>query len=454
MSNFKINRRSFITSTGAIFTLPLLESLFPLSRAMAAGANDPKRFVSFYFPSGTYNLPDKPIWAMPAGTLNSGNLSLALSPFASNASEIIGMNNLKLDVNVDLPEDHSQQAAAYLTGAKNRTASMISFDQIIADKTGKGALSFGGGITNGESFTEQWGISYRDNKVIIGISNPGDMYRKLLSQVVPSAGTSVNTPVQVDSSRSILDASLADFTAFNATLSKTDKAKMDEFMTAVRTLEGRVAPAAGSGGSTVVLAGACAKPTLNSSLDNGDSDPLQYVPKFFAFNDLIKIAFACDVSRSVTIMVDQEATHRNFAPAGGYVYKGADINGLGDAHLEISHACNEELGYNRSVTAGRVYMSMVNDLVEKLKSAADPSGSRILDNTIIQAGYGVNDGSHNVFNEQRPLVLMGGRNMLSGGNSYAFSGTTSNFRDMYYTFASKMGLGLNNFMGSSTLLKL
>jgi hypothetical protein len=460
VSNFKINRRSFITSTGAIFTLPLLESLFPFAKASAA-TNDPKRHVVMYMPSGTYNLPDRPIWAVNPGSISGGNTSLALSPFASNYGDIINLNNLVLKPNLALTEDHAQQAAAYLTGMENRNASMISFDQMIADKTGKAAIVLSGGETNGEAYAEQRAISYRNNKEILGISNPGDLYRQLLAKVVPSSGTPVtqpNQPVAVDNTKSILDASLADFNALSAQVSKTDKAKIDEFMTAVRTLESRVVASTGSGGGGggggVVLAGACAKPTLNSSLDNNQTNeaPDQYLPKWFAFNDLIKIAFACDITRSVSMMLDIETTHRNFAKANGLQYQDGDIAGLGDAHLQISHECASDVGYARCVTVGRVWMSVAVDLLNKLKSGADASGSSLADNTIIQLGYGVEHGAHEQNFNQRPLVLLGGRNMVSGGMSYAAN--ANSFKDMYYTIASKMGLGFANFQGSTTTMKL
>src|SRR6185503_1724513 len=96
--NYKISRRAFITSTGAVFTLPLLESMFRHNSLWAAAVADPKRYVLFYFPNGTYNRPDKPIWMTPSdGAITAGNTSPALSPFAANYADITSINYLKND---------------------------------------------------------------------------------------------------------------------------------------------------------------------------------------------------------------------------------------------------------------------------------------------------------------------------------------------------------------------
>ncbi|HEY8270252.1 MAG TPA: DUF1552 domain-containing protein [Pseudobdellovibrionaceae bacterium] len=455
MSNFKISRRKFMSSTGMIFTIPLLESLFPLS---AEAANDPRRYVIFYFPNGTYNRSDKPIWATRDGALSSSNTSLALSPFSANYGDMISINYLKNDANFGLAinDDHARNAAAYLTCASSLSSSMISFENVLADKFGKAALVLSGGVTSADLPPDSY-ISYRNGKGNMGISNPGDLYRNLLNQVIPNAGPTPTPTPTVNNGKSILDATIADLNSFMKTLGRSDKAKMEEFLTSVRALELKVAstaptpvPAPMTGSGT-----GCVKPTLDSNLDSANSrDAALYLPKFYAMNDMIKIAFACDITRSISVMVDTETTTRTYAkPPSSLIYNGADISGGYTSHIAISHASGlSTSGYNLAVTRDRVLMQIPMDLVNKLKSANDPSGSRILDNTIIQAGFGVQDGNHSASNNQRPLILAGGRNMLNLGTSRNLS--SYQLKDLYYTISNKIGAGLTNFQGSSTLISL
>lgn len=440
MSNYKISRRHFITSTGAIFTLPLLESLFPFSKAMAQAANDPRRFISIYFPNGTCNRPSNPIWWTEPGALSGGNTSLAYSPFAANYGDLLNINGLR-DSSFDNRggDEHENAAKSFLTSDPNPGSGLSSFEQVLADRFGKAALVLSGGATNADLPGDKF-VSYRNGVGDAGISNPGDLYRKLFSQIVPSTGPVTTQP---NADKSVLDSAIADFNNLNSKLSKSDRAKMDEFLTAVRTVEQRLAQFPSQG--------QCQAPSLNSQVDSADSSSTElYLPKMYAMNDMIKIAFACDLTRSVSIMLDEETSNRQFlsVPAN-LIYNGADINYVGNVHINISHGIDSSLGYNRAVTRDRLYLTIVMDLVNKLKSAVDPSGSRILDNTIIAAGFGVNDGNHNSPNSsRRPLFLAGGRNMITLGRSLTLG--SNEYKDLYYTIATKIGAGLSNFRGSST----
>ena len=443
MSNFKISRRHFMTSTGAVFTLPLLESLFPFSKAMAQAASDPKRYVNFYFPNGTHNRAAKSIWWTNPGAISASNTSLAYSPFAANYGDIININrmgNLACD---DISgDDHELCAKAMLTCERFHNSNTISIDQVLADKFGKPALVLSGGVTSSDLVGDRY-VSYRGGVGNPGIGNPGDLFRKLFSQVVP---TSPSAPANAN--KSVLDSSISDFASLNATLSKSDKLKMDEFQTAIRSLERSISS------TTPTPTASCAKPILASNLDTADSQStILYLPKMYAMNDMIKIAFACDITRSVSVMVDEETSDRQFlkAPAD-LVYQGADIDYKGGVHISISHGINTPEGFNRAVTRDRVYINIAMDLANKLKASSDPSGSRLLDNTIISAGFGIIDGVHNYeVPFRRPLMLIGGRNLLRTGNSVTLA---NDFKDLYYTIATKIGANLANFKGSSTLLNI
>jgi len=452
MSNFRLSRRRFISSSGAVFVLPLLESVLGLSKAEAAAAADPRRYVLFYFPNGTYNRPDKPIWLTQDGALGASNTSLALTPFAANYADMTAINYLKNDAWYNFSnyaDEHQQQCAAYLTcGDQANLSTLTSFENAIGIANGKPALVLSSGVTNADHPADQY-ISYLNGQPSQGISNPGDLYNNLLKQVAP--GANAPTPAQIGRSKSILDSAIADFNALSAQLGRADKSKLDEFLTTIRDLETSIV--SGTGGTSLV-GGACQTPSLNASLNTSVQTPDLYLPKLLAMNDLIKIAFACDITRSVSIMMNEETSFRTYAAAqSSLVYMGQDITGGYNDHIAISHASGlTASGYNLAVTRDRVLFSVAIDLANKLKASTDASGASMLDNTIIQTGFGIEDGNHSYFADQRPLVLLGGRNMITTGMSYTLK--NNQFKDLYYTIANKMGSSLSNFQGSTTILNI
>ncbi len=94
MSNWKISRRHFISSSGTMLLLPLLEGFVP-SIARAAGTADPKRFVGMYMPNGTWNRPGDQVWYPPTGALTT-DLPPVLSPFSDNRSDFSVVKNIAM----------------------------------------------------------------------------------------------------------------------------------------------------------------------------------------------------------------------------------------------------------------------------------------------------------------------------------------------------------------------
>lgn len=445
MSNYKISRRSFLSSSGVVLTLPLLESLFS-NQALAQAASDPKRYVAIYFPNGTYNRADKPIWWTPVGTLNSGNASLALSPFSANFGDMVNVNQIRNAAYWKQSEvfgdDHQNAATSWLTCADRITATTTSFEHFLGAAFNKPALVLSGGFTGFDRPFDRY-ISYKNGVGDDGISNPGDVYRMLMSKIVPSGAA----PTGVTS---VLDSAKRDLASFTAKLGKNDKLKMDEFLTALRALETKLTTSSGGG-----MGGTCTSPTLASGVDNNDSgNQALYLPKMYAMNDMIRTAFACDITRSVSIMMDTETTGRTFAKAPANLqYLNGDISGGYLSHEPISHASGlSDAGYNLCVTRDRVLMQVVIDLINKLKASNDPSGSRILDNTVIESGMGIQDGNHSDFQDRWPMVLSGGRNLFSQGKTVLWNNIDK--RDFYYTIARALGANVANFQGSSRTIAL
>jgi len=466
MSNFNLNRRKFISSSGQVFILPLLASFPGIPRVLAATASDPRRFIAFYFPNGTYNRSDQVTWYPPTGALNSANLPPALAPFASIASEMSVYKNISTKAADNLSNTHGQhpgEAVAFLTCSPNMTPK-ISFEHMIAEKVGKPAIVLQGNTADLGDLPADNGISFLNGRVMRGMSNPGDLYRQLLSEVTPP-DTQPTTSPQHNLNRSIIDSAYSDLTDLRRKLGKNDQQRLDDYLAGIRALEVRLGVSQGNPNSPsgVTAGGACVTPTNNPLVDSSSAaaNGILYLERMRTFNDLITIAFACDITRSISVMMDVETGSRSLPSAPPeLIYKGADIAGWNN-HL-VSHFGHFESGdfahsapdgIPRCITRDRFYFSVVADLIAKLKTARDATGSAILDNTIVFSGFGVKDGMHHAqLTKSPPIVVSGGRNFMKPGQSFDFS--SYDVADMFYTFNTFLGLGMTSFQTGTKVIPL
>ena len=99
-----------------------------------------------------------------------------------------------------------------------------------------------------------------------------------------------------------------------------------------------------------------------------------------------------------------------------------------------------------------LHVFLVVDLINKLKAVSDPSGSAVLDNTIIMAGFCVDDGQHNGGPSLgTPLVVAGGKNFMSPGRS--MDASLYDLNDLYFSFAGMLGMKLSNFYPIAQTIK-
>jgi hypothetical protein len=338
---------------------------------------------------------------------------------------------------------------------------------MIGDFFGKPALIFNAGAAAGGTDGKDWPvdpyISFKNNNPILGFVNPGDAYRSLLTKIVPSvravsAGASVGSlqskvTTTATSDRSLLDGVLSDINRLKSKVSRQDQLKLDDYFEAIRSLENSIVlnpPTPEPVPQPPPMMQSCAQPVLNTQADTTNtSNGASYITRMKAFNDLIRVAFICDVARSASIALGWETDGRIFQVPPELLYQNAVMAGR-DNHISISHA---SLGaINQAISRDRLYFSFTMDLVNKLKSATDASGSSILDNTIIHTAFGYADGNHGGFTDCVPVVVAGGRNFMSPGKSIELAANSS--RDLLYTFSRHVGLNLTDIHGGNKIIGL
>jgi hypothetical protein len=178
-----------------------------------------------------------------------------------------------------------------------------------------------------------------------------------------------------------------------------------------------------------------------------------YQARLQAFLDMVVLAFKCDLTRSVSFMYDGEvgARHLNSAVPASLLYDNVSLTA--DVHLGVSHYSSNANGREKCISRDRFYLSFFFYLVNKLKQATDASGSAILDNTIILAGYNVIDGSHNgSINEGTPMIVGGGKSFMHPGNCFDLA--SADTKDLFFTFNGFLNMGLTSFQGRSSTVSI
>lgn len=221
MSEF--SRRKFLMGAGALVALPTLE-------AFGAPAKAPQRMVAINIPLGFYPQNFFPANAGPDYTL---------SPYLEIAKDL--RNDFTVVSGTSHPEvDGGHDAEkTFLTAIPHPGArsfrNTISMDQLVArsigDKTRFASLSMG-----------SHSLSWSANGVNIPtVGSPMDAYAKLFIQ-----GTAKDVATQkqnLEDGRSIMDTVLEDAKSIEPKVSVADRDKLDQYYTAVRETEQRLAKA-------------------------------------------------------------------------------------------------------------------------------------------------------------------------------------------------------------------
>lgn len=474
------DRRMFIQAGGLMLAIPFFESLLP--RVARAATVDPRRYVCMYMASGTYMKENNGAFWHPSavGPLNAANLPDVFKPFAANASHysiIRGITNSSRQECRGTGGDHSTAVATYLTcsgysngGASTCTITGSSFDQQIAAQNNLKAYAMSAGGDDSyrpDNVAFDYGrtVSYLNSQQAETWLDPYKLFFSagLFQNYNTSTSTTTTSPSASSSpfvrNKSILDNAVAALNSLKSKLGAADKQRLDDYLTGLRAFETTLASQNPT--ATPATCGGVAAPDKSLNLEDHSGSRTDFPARLKAFCDIMILAFKCDRAQVFSFMFEYENTNRRFLsqiPAA-LVYGGADMNRPG-SHNEVAHwgdggADQVTERRNRCVSRDRFYMSYVDYLITELKKSTDASGSPILDNTIIQFGHGLEEGNHNMSGTAAiglPLVLAGGKNMLSPGNFYNLQG--SDLKDLYYTLNMKLGMGLSNFRGSSKLLAL
>ena len=158
-------------------------------------------------------------------------------------------------------------------------------------------------------------------------------------------------------------------------------------------------------------------------------------------NDLIAMAFECDVTRVVSYMLEDERSEFTYdhVPVRAFTQEGSTPK---SGTCPEYHLAQHQMGdVFASITWWNV--GKVAELCRKLDAIEEAPGVSVLDNTVVLFGACMHGGNH--LAEELPLALIGGAN-LGLQNDQHLVLERRPLRDLYFTLLNEVyGLDLPNF---------
>ena len=380
--------------------LPWLEAM-GLQTGWAAGNTPtknaaPNRMAILYVPNGVH----MDGWRVgDEGSLPS-KLPPILAPLAAHKSDfsiLTGLTADKARANGDGGGDHARAMSAFLTGAQPRKTdganirSGVSADQMaaarIGDRTRLASLEIGtdssklaGGCDSGYSCIYQSNISWRSATQPM----PKEVNPKLIFERLFGTGNDLERQRRDAQRKSVLDVVREDYRELNVRLGGEDRRKLDEYFTAVREMEQRIAKS-GTDGRSKLPVGVLTPRGI----------PESYAEHLKLLADLMVLAFQTDTTRVATFVLANEGSNRSYP-----------FIGVRDGHHSISHHGHDPVKLSKIQDINVFHSTHLAYFLERLKSVKEGDGN-LLDHSMIVYGSGNGDGDrHN--HDDLPILLAGG----------------------------------------------
>jgi hypothetical protein len=362
--------------------------------AAASSGNPPARMAFIYVPNGVNIIK----W-LPETKGKGYQLSPTLRVLADFRDDFCVMSGLS---HPQAKGGHSG-ADTWLTGVDLQGTpgydyrNGVSVDQVAAESVGLATRipslvlsTLGGSGQPGHSQTLSFS---RQGVAIPAEKNPRLIFDRLFTDDSRIARREKQRRINED--KSILDSVLSQAQALNRRLGRRDQQKLDEYLTAVREVEGRVQRA--EQWMTIPKAKVSPRGLPLDARPDGHGQNRQYYQVMF---DLMFLAFQTDTTRIATYQLCREAH--------GGIFEGLAINAN---HHELSHHGGDEEMLAGLFQIDCYYLEHLAYFLGKLRSTAEVDGT-MLDRTMILYGSGMNSelgGTHS--GKNLPLLVAGGKSL-------------------------------------------
>jgi hypothetical protein len=444
-SGRRLSRRLFLGGGAAVaIGLPLLESMLPRSaRAQAAAA--PKRILFYYVPCGINGSTRGDFWPTTAGTgFEITPMLTSLAPLKSDFTFITGLENPL--AKPDGPGDHASGTGAFITCAhpfKSESMIMngISADQVAAAQIGKATrlpsmqLGTDGGSSAGDC-DSGYSCAYARN---ISWTGPATPLPKITSasqifDQIFAGFDATSTAAQRDKRRayqkSVLDAAIGDATSLQVKLGKTDKLKLDEYLSGIREVEREI--------DAQTPSATCTMPSSKPPATAAD-----FPTQLKTMSDLMVLAMQCDATRIISFMLGNAGSDRTYNNLG-----------ITRGHHTISHHNSLPANLSDLQKIGTWEIEQFAYLLNKMKAVTEGSQNLLYNSSVFWSSE-ISDGNrHN--HDDYPVLFAGhGGGAFTPGKQVVYAPTThTKVSNLLTSMVSSMGVNAKVGDATGTLPEL
>jgi Protein of unknown function (DUF1552) len=432
ISKMAIDRRMMLRGIGATLALPMLDAMVP---ALTGAPKPTQRFGAIYVPNGIVMENWTP--AAEGAEFKFSPILKPLEPFRDRLLVLTGLDS----VGPDGGGGHPRASTRFLTNVPPRETrgladlhAGVSMDQIVAKEFGRDTqlASLELALESSESAgTCSSGLSCAYTSTICwnSPSTPLPMEHDPRAVFERLFGDSGSTDPSVRRARMQEDGSLLDSVSQKVAqlargLGAGDRAKLDEYFTAIRDVERRIQKAEQKNSQEVLLTASPAG--VPDSFD--EHARLMY--------DLFALAYQVDLTRVGTFMIGRESSGRTFPELG-----------IPDAHHPLSHHQNDPTRLAKLTKINTYHLTLFARFLEKLRATADGDGS-LLDHVTMVYGAGMSNGNGHVPTNLPILLAGGGCGQIKSGRHVRFAKGTR-LANLHLTLLDMMGVRVEQ-IGDST----
>lgn len=430
-------RRTFLRSTGATLSLPLLDAMVPPLTALSKTPAKPVRRLGFvYVPMGS----DISRWTPPGGE-KLEELSPTLSSLSPVIDDITVVSNLELKNSY--PGTHATSNAGFLSAAKAKWTESTDYylgttaDQIAAKQIGQETrlpslemaidlMSMVGQCDNGFACVYQNNLSWSSPTTPLPAeAHPRIVFERLFGE----GGSPEDRREALRRKASLLDWVVEDAQRLQSDLGPEDRARVDQYLTSIREVERRIQKAEAESTEGAL-----------PDLDRPVGVPAAYGDHAKLMFDLQALAMQADITRVITFQLARETSTRTYPEAG-----------VPEPHHPLTHHGNNPEKIAKVAKINGFHVSLFSAFLEKLKAIREGEGS-LLDNTVYLYGSGM--GNPNVHDHTNlPILVAGGAaGGIRGGRHIRYPEPTP-LANLHLTLLDRVGIRLDQFADSNGLIE-
>ncbi len=423
----QLSRRTLLKGLGVTVALPMLDAMTPAFATAAEKAKAPTRLFFGAVPNGI----EMKAWK-PQGVGKDFEFTRILKPLEAYREDLLILTGLAHRTGASKEAgDHARAGGNYLTGVhpKRTTGADIevgmSVDQVAAqflgNKTRLSSLELGceatrmvGSCDAGYSCAYQNSLAWRTpNTPMPPEINPRLVFERLYGSLESSLDPKTQAALNEDR-KSVLDYVNERTKKLVSTLGATDKRKIDEYLTAIREIEKRIARVENDNRQ------------LTPEIAKPNGIPANFADHVRLMHDLLIVAFQSDITRISTMLYSREGSNRAYPELG-----------FTDGHHPITHHRYIPELVEKVTKINAYHLEQFAYFIGKLKSIQEGDGT-LLDHCMIIYGSSHSDGNRHSHVDLPTIVVGRGNGALKTGRHIVYPETP--MTNLFLTLLDKMNV--------------